>query len=207
MEISRSSFRLLEGEAFRVIAQGDVLFSENFVGKASSGAFHGFSLLRPEKIRPHYLKIEESKFETAGSNSFQVNRTSFEPKFVGVHIRENCSCELSEEFLRLEYLEDVRCWYEGGDYILMKDYKKGSCSIYGSYTTTIVIACVSAGLLVIVLAVLIVYFKRVYRCDKYGEKNDAKGTNKSLIVPDGRTYRETEIHVIVERADLLTTDL
>ena len=123
--------------------------------------------------------------------------------------------------------------FEGveGSPITFVDYESRSCALSSSILI-LVLAIVGLVLLLLISVCLIVWCCRKRRQDNrkswisvptsapdvVSKKNgvisrEARGTSApvdsriTMVVPDGRLYRETEFHVIVEKAEPLTTEL
>lgn len=155
----------------------------------------------------HFLTVDGNTFEQAEANSLQINTSSFIPKFSNTILHKKCECEGVELFLAQPYLQDLSC-SEGEIFIPMKDYKKEYCVTKMGYGLTILISCVVVVIVVALFVLFLWFFRKLYRSGQYGEKDSKKHQEEQkVIMPDGQTYRETEIMYIVERADLLTTDL
>ncbi|XP_063236453.1 uncharacterized protein LOC134538841 isoform X2 [Bacillus rossius redtenbacheri] len=105
-------------------------------------------------------------------------------------------------------------------YVRFQEYSNYHCG-YTTRNVYVFIAAIVAGLfgllLIVLLAILVWRRRRARRQKEWinvppGERDDAKKPTKDrpvgdrrlkMVVPDGRTYRETELHVIVERAEPL----
>lgn len=206
-EIMNLKIGVLEGDAFKVSTRGNVLFINNTIDTVELGAFKGFSSNRRDALRQPQLILDSNEISLATVGSFMVNHTSFAPKVTNLYLRVQCDCNFVGLLLTEDYLRDFNCILDES-YASGVIYNKEFCKGGITQATTIIIVCVCLIMSVLVAAILIIYYKKVYRSDKYDEKKKIDNVvTKSLIVPDGRTYRETEIHVIVERSDLLTTDL
>lgn len=205
-EVSGTKINHLDGEAFKVTTRGDVLFRNNKFNVINDGAFYAIDLNRDTSAIDATIFFDSNTFTQLTRDSLVVNE-HFRPKFSNLFINETCDCTKIEHNIKDdEFYSEIKCRHEN-EFVTIKEFKTNKCSIIQSYSTVIIILAVVITLAFIIGTVLAVYYRKVYLSKKYGsEKNNKKG-NLSMIVPDGRTYRETELHVIVERADLLTTDL
>ncbi|XP_034942186.1 uncharacterized protein [Chelonus insularis] len=123
------------------------------------------------------------------------------------------------------------CSDETRNIITFREFKQQSCTL-GNSTMLFLLLLIGLLLLLIIAIVLIVWCCRKHRGhgqkrwmsvpttapDVVSKKNGVIGRDGStsnapvdsritMVVPDGRLYRETEFHVIVEKAEPLTTEL
>ncbi|KAI4471279.1 sodium/chloride dependent transporter [Holotrichia oblita] len=204
-EVTDSNFDILEGEAFRVTTRGDVLFKDVHFNSSYSSVFLGISVNLAETSIRKTITFNTPVFESFDKDALRINTTSFDLRLVNVCIKMSCDCNsMNSVFMDIEQPEELYC-LEQESYINYVEFRSRSCILFASNATIIIAVGVALILIVIMGGVLWCFFKKAYRCDKYGGADKKK--KLSMIVPDGRTYRETELHVIVERTDLLTTDL
>lgn len=204
--VTNSNISILYGEAFKVTSRGLVLFRNNSFGTINDGVFQGI-VPKKDEFLPDESFIFDSN--TIGSLSrYSLDIPEFRAKFSNIYLNEACDCKVIDHKIKESaYYADIMCLHDAS-YMTLKYYKSNMCSVITNYYITIIVASVVTTLVVVVVAGLIFYYRMVYRRKKYGSKERMKNNgNLSLIVPDGRTYRETELHVIVEKTDLLTTDL
>lgn len=204
-EVTDSNFNILEGEAFRITTRGDVLFKDVHFNSSYSSAFLGISVNLAETSIRKTITFNTPVFESFDKDALAINSTSFDLRLVNVCIKMSCDCNsMDNVFMDIEQPEELYCLVQES-YMNYVEFRNKSCILFASNATIIITVGVALILLVIMGGVLWCFFKKAYRCDKYGGADKKK--KLSMIVPDGRTYRETELHVIVERTDLLTTDL
>lgn len=197
----------LEGEGFKISTRGTVLFKNNNFNQINYGGFKGISLKLDGVRKLEKLYFENNKFLHLTNEFLNVNESSFEVEVRKSFIVFECECTVIElEFKEKTFDNEIHCKYEK-DFVTLKDFKEYNCSVITAYSAVFIAICVILILLVIIGSILLFYFKKIRKSDKYGKKGEEGNKNISLIVPDGKTYKETELHVIVERADLLTTDL
>lgn len=204
--VINSKISNLDGEAFTVTVKGDVLFKNNNISTVSPGAFMKITTSKDLVINTAlFLTLDSNIFSYLWSNSLEAN--GLVSKFVNLKFNESCNCEifLSTYATYKDFFSEIKCM-DSDDFISVIDYKQNKCTILSGHTTMIVVICVICALLLITIILLSLYYHKVFKEGKYGKENVPQ-KNVSLIVPDGRTYRETEVHVILETADLLTTDL
>lgn len=205
-EVRNSRFNQLDGEAFRITMRGPVLFKDNVFNTTNDGAFRGIILPPEQALNEHTITFDGNTFNVVTRDSLIT--TSFIPKFLNIFLNESCDCKSINRVLKdSDFYDEVQCLAAENMPITVRDFEKNNCSIITSHGTLIIVVGVVLIVFIIVLSALVFYFKKVRNSDKYGKNNDNKNGKLSLIVPDGRTYRETEVHVIVEKANLLTTDL
>lgn len=204
--VRNTNISTLYGEAFKITSRGSVIFRNNSFGIVKDGAFHGITLKVDEIFNDNQFIFDSNKFSRLTRYSLDI--PGFNVKFSNIYISEPCDCNvLDHKIKEKSYYADILCIYED-NYVTLKYYKTNMCSVITNYYITIIVASIVLTLVIVVVAILVFYYKMVYRRKKYGSKERMRNNgNLSLIVPDGRTYRETELHVVVEKADLLTTDL
>lgn len=208
-EVEDCQIEELEGEGFKVMTRGSVSITNNTFNITNVGAFRGISLDIEEVPTEEVVLFSNNVFYDLTKGSLWINTTGFSSKFVNILINENCECEhISRVIEDSKYHEDFTCLFRDNEKITFKDYKHYNCSVFSSHYVIIIVLGIAAILFVVIFSGLMFYFKRTYGTKKDSVYlNDKDGKPLTLIMPDGRTYRETELHVVVERADLLTTDL
>lgn len=211
VEITRTEIDMIEGDGFKITTRGNVLFQDDVFNEVHYGSFKGLSVNIYELHRKERVYFVNNKFLKLTNEFLNLNDSSFVPDISKINVTFVCDCKTIDlVFKDKTYYGEINCVYDGANnFINLKEYKEGGCSIIASNVTVIVIVSVVLVLLVIISSILWFYYKKIYRSDRYGgdKKGEDRHKNISLIVPDGKTYKETELHVIVERADLLTTDL
>lgn len=196
----------LEGEAFLVATTGDVLIRNNVFNVVHNNAFKGISLNTNEVTSSRTITFDSNTFSSLDRRSLEV-QPNFEALLTNLNLNQSCDCDnIVKTIKQSEFSSDIRCLDGDSQYVTIRDFKSANCSILAGYYTIVIVVCVLILALAIIGTVFYVYYRLVYRKQKYGCEKGGKPP-LSLIVPDGRTYRETELHVIVEKADLLTTDL
>lgn len=204
--VTNTEVQQLEGEAFLLTTTGDVLFKENVFNNVQGHAFRGISLNTNEVSSARTITFDSNTFGTLDPHSLDV-KPQFQARVSNLNLNQTCECENIVDNLRQsEFYNEIRCLNSEGQYMTVRDFKSQNCSVLSGYYTIMIVVCVLILVISIVVISFYVYYVLVYKRQKYGCKKGGKPP-MSLIVPDGRTYRETELHVIVEKADLLTTDL
>lgn len=206
-EVRDSRFEQLDGEAFKVTTSGSVNFKNNVFNVTNDGAFRGISVTREESLNEHLITFDSNTFYVLTRDSLATRDLT--PRFVNIFLRSECDCKtISSVFKNTEFYDEIQCLSpRDREPVTVRNFENYECSIITSHATLIIVIGVILILIILVATALVVYFKKVHNSDKYGRNKENKHGKLSLIVPDGKTYRETEVHVIVEKANLLTTDL
>ncbi|KAF2887866.1 hypothetical protein ILUMI_18307 [Ignelater luminosus] len=206
-EIMNSELNVLEGEGFKVMTRGSVKIENNVFNTTYGGAFVGISLDKEKVYTKEEILFNFDTFNYLERKSLEINSTSFSAKYSNIFINQECTCQFTNyEMEDNKDHEEFQCLFEDNKRITLKEFKENHCSVLSGYSTIIIVLGVVLILFIIIFSGLLFYFKRVYK-NQQEYLTDKNGKPISVIMPDGRTYRETELHVVVERADLLTTDL
>lgn len=214
-DISSSTFQNLQSESFLIRTRGPISIKNNLFNHLNDKSFSGLSYVKEHRAQVN----QELLFDQNVINSFNVNnglsfnRTSFTPKYGTIILNKTCSCvEIQIIVTNNEIKEYIYCVIDQKTFTTQRamDFKTGTCDS-GTKTWIILVAVFSVLLVVlIIVAIVVVILYRKYKRRKqkeYVNRGRTKTGSVGLIVPDGRTYRETEVHVILEKAELLTTDL
>lgn len=200
--VSNTQIEQLEGEAFWINTNGDAIFKNNVFKTVQGGAFNGIQTSGTGRM----ITFESNTFTTLETRSLKV-QPGFQARVVNLNLNQTCDCNDIVNNLRdASFYNEIFCLDSENQYVSVREYKVGSCSIFTGYYTMIISICVVILVMAIVAVSFYMYYRLVYLSQRYGCEKNGKAP-MSLIVPDGRTYKETELHVVVERADLLTTDL
>lgn len=210
IEIFNSYFDEVEGESFKLTTKGvRVQIKNNAFNKMGANSFGGVATTNePRLVRPE-LQFINNTIMTIQKDSLSFNRTSFNLKFDLIIINSTCSCtEIDMWLSNLGYLSEAYCLVNsGGKFapLSIKLFQVKSCMTTSSSWLIILLSIILVLVVIVVLVVVYVCWKRKKAIKERSEQT--KNGQVGLIVPDGRTYRETELHVIVEKAELLTTEL
>lgn len=215
VEISNSRFGTLHSESFKIRTRGAVTIKNNVFQNLNENAFIGLSYIKEHRAMINQDAIFDYNTinELSSKPSLSWNRTSFNPKYGLIIVNKTCDCLSVDIWINNnEWKEHIHCVVDSRKFTTKKalDFKASSCD-KNSSTWIILVSVFSVLLLVlIIVAVVIVLLYQRYKRNKLKEYVN-RGRNKTgsvgMVVPDGRTYRETEVHVIVEKAELLTTEL
>lgn len=212
-DILNNKIDIVEGGAFRLYTRGGVTVKNNEFKQVHEYAFKEISVELNQVTGRQFVEFTNNTITEFHKDSLSVNATSFDAKYSDITLKMNCDCaDINRLFSRNDLLPYFSCSYNSdSDSRTLSEFKKYKCTVLASHSNLFIILGVTGIVLVLVIIALVLYFKRVHRCGSYGggDATGSVGKEKSLglIVPDGRTYRETELHVFVERTDLLTTDL
>ncbi|XP_041987795.1 uncharacterized protein LOC121739402 [Aricia agestis] len=199
--VESNSIDTLDGDGFHMSARGPITFRNNTVMTVRNGAFLGFtadvevvSLMGRQE-----LLIDNNTITTLSPSSLTYNKTSLLLRLDGLNLNMTCTCQLADEWRGMlsEQGGIINCWYElEGHYVSIPTYLDTRC---GAFKNTFWIFVVVGVFVIAVAAAIAVYF--ILR------RENEKKKKLQIVMPDGKTYRETEFHIVVERAELLTTDL
>ncbi|GBP09620.1 hypothetical protein EVAR_66733_1 [Eumeta japonica] len=189
-----------EGDAFHIATRGPVTFRNNTVFTLGKGSLLGFSVERD--IISNYglqeLSMDNNTITDLGPLSLLHNRTTFMLRVDSLNLNASCSCELFEEWEELITQQGaINCWYTlEVRFVSIRSYVENKCGPI-QQNLWIIISVVGILLLIILIAIFIVIV----------QKRRKEKRKLPIVMPDGKTYKETVIETIVERAELLTTDL
>ncbi|XP_045530943.1 uncharacterized protein LOC123718471 [Pieris brassicae] len=191
----------IEGDCFHMVSRGPITFRNNSVTALNKGALLGFSVQREviAVMGRQELLIDNNTITNLTPAALMYNQTDLTLRVDGLNLNNSCTCELAEEWHDVYNKQGgiINCWYDlEGYFISLPTFVSIRC---GTFKQTFWIF-VAVGVLFIVLAAGIAIFFIV-------KKENEKKKKLQIVLPDGKTYKETEFHVIVERAELLTTDL
>ena len=199
--IESNIIETLEGDSFHVTSRGPITFRNNTVTSISKGAFLGFSVDTEilSVVGRQEILIDNNTMTSVNPFSLLYNETSLSLRIDGLNLNTQCSCQLAEEWqVVLSHQKGIiNCWYQlEAHYMSLPTFVNSRC---GSFKQTFWIFVVVGVLIVILIAVVVIFF--IVR------RENEKKKKMNVVMPDGKTYRETEFHIVVERAELITTDL
>ncbi|XP_030030132.2 uncharacterized protein LOC115447272 isoform X2 [Manduca sexta] len=199
--IENNNIVTLEGDAFHMVTRGPITFRNNSVTNLSKGAFFGITvdLEISSVMGPQELLIDNNTVTHLTPSSLIFNHTRLTQRIDGLNLNVSCTCELTEEWRELmkSQVGTINCWYElNNHYVSLPTYMDSRC---GAFKQNFWIFVVIGVVLALICVAIIIFF--VVR------RENEKKKKVQIVMPDGKTYRETEFHIVVERAELLTTDL
>ncbi|XP_038216345.1 uncharacterized protein LOC119835529 [Zerene cesonia] len=199
--IENNDIDVIEGDSFHMVSRGPITFRNNTVLTLRKGAFLGLTVDSEifAVMARQELLIDNNTITNLSPPSLLFNHTTLTLRVDGLNLNATCTCELAEEWREVYNTQGsiINCWYDlEGYYISLPTFVSIRCGRFKQNFWIFVLV----GILVVLLASAIAIFFIVKR-------DNEKKKKLQIVLPDGKTYRETEFHVIVERAELLTTDL
>lgn len=199
--IESNIIQSLDGDAFHISTKGPITFRNNTVNKISKGAFLGFTVHVEtlSVLGRQELLIDNNTMSSVTPASLLYNEPTLTLRVDGLNLNTKCTCALAEEWREVLSHQRgiINCWYElETHYISLPTFVDSRC---GAFKQTFWIFVVVGVLLVLLVAVIVIFF--------IVKRENEKKKKMQVVMPDGKTYRETEFHIVVERAELLTTDL
>ncbi|KAJ8737324.1 hypothetical protein PYW07_000595 [Mythimna separata] len=199
--IESNNIETLESDGFHIVTRGPITFRNNTVTNLRKGAFFGFTvdLEIASVMGPQELLIDNNTVTNLTPASLMYNRTRLTLRVDGLNLNTSCACELADNWREVlkEQGGTVTCWYElEGYFVSLPTYVDSRC---GPFKHNFWIFVVIGVIIMLVLAAIAIFF--IVR------RENEKKKKVQIVMPDGKTYRETEFHIVVERAELLTTDL
>lgn len=199
--IESNIIETLEGDSFHITSKGPITFRNNTVTSVSKGAFLGLAVDAEilSVLGRQEILIDNNTMTSVNPFSLLYNETSLSLRIDGLNLNTQCSCQLAEEWqVVLSHQKGIiNCWYQlEAHYMSLPTFVNSRC---GSFKETFWIFVVVGVLIVIMIAVILIFF--IVR------RENEKKKKMNVVMPDGKTYRETEFHIVVERAELITTDL
>lgn len=199
--IESNNIETMEGDGFHMVTRGPITFRNNTVTNLRKGAFFGFTvdLEIASVMGPQELLIDNNTVTNLTPSSLMYNRTRLTLRVYGLNLNTSCACEIAENWREVlkEQGGTIMCWYElEGYFVSLPTYVDSRC---GPFKQTFWIFVVIGVIIVLALAAIAIFF--IVR------RENEKKKKMQIVMPDGKTYRETEFHIVVERAELLTTDL
>ncbi|KAM3968890.1 uncharacterized protein ACR2FA_001844 isoform 1-T2 [Aphomia sociella] len=199
--IENNVINTLEGDGFHIVTRGPITFRNNTVNTVAKGSFHGFSVDWEivSLMGRQELLIDNNTLGDIVPSALIYNSTTLTLRIDGLNLNQSCTCELAEEWRDIMSAQGgtFACWYSLENYyISLQSYVVSRC---GEFKQTFWIYVVIGIVLVAVVAAIVIIM--IVR-----RENEKKKKKVQIVMPDGKTYRETEVHIIVERAELLSTD-
>ncbi|CAH2036095.1 unnamed protein product, partial [Iphiclides podalirius] len=191
----------VDGDAFRLTSRGPITFRNNTINALRKGAVFGFAVEADvvATLGRQELLLDNNTVTYLTPSSLLYNRTALTLRVDGLNINVTCDCELAERWRQVAKEQGgiISCWYAlEGHYMSLPTYVDSRC---GSFKQNFWIYVVVGLLMVAVAAAVAIFF--------IVKRDNEKKKKLQIVMPDGKTYRETEFHIVVERAELLTTDL
>ncbi|XP_045784563.1 uncharacterized protein LOC123880470 [Maniola jurtina] len=191
----------LNADSFRITSRGPVTFRNNTVTTVGKGAFLGFTVDKDTiaSMGRQELLIDNNTMTTVSPTSLSYNQSTLTLRIDGLNLNERCTCEFAEVWREMLSSQGgiINCWYDlEGHFVSIPTFIDSRC---GAFKQTFWIFVVVGIVLVLLIAGIVIFF--------IVKRENEKKKKLQIVMPDGKTYRETEFHIVVERAELLTTNL
>lgn len=199
--IENNVINTLDGDGFRLTSRGPITFRNNTVTTLQKGAFFGFGVDSDvvSKLGRQELLLDNNTVTHLAPSSLIHNRTTVTMRVDGLNINVTCDCELAEQWREVTKEQGgiISCWYVlENHYMSLPTYVDSRCgSFKQNFWIYVVVGVIAVGIAAAVAIFFIV------------KRDNEKKKKLQIVMPDGKTYRETEFHIVVERAELFTTDL
>lgn len=223
-KLTSCRFAQIEENAFRVHTRGPVFIHDNIFSSLETGAFSGITLERTylaENGRQEFMFQNNtiSNFENA---SLLLNTSSFDPKIDLIILDRECLCAdintwvtqlvsyKTEQTDSLTRIESVTYCNHNKKQILVKHFQTQYCTPNSPNVYIIIfIICSFLFMFSVIFYISCRYRQKRKRYINVPTSPTKKGLENSsghniMVVPEGRTYKETELHVIVEQAEPIT---
>lgn len=199
--IENNNIETVEGDAFHIVTRGPITFRNNTVTNLKKGALLGFTVeLEVASVSgAQELLIDNNTITNLNPSSLMYNRTRLNRRVDGLNIDVPCSCELADEWRKALKDEggNIACWYELERYFVsLPTYTDSRCGPFKQNFWIFVVIGIVLALTLVAIAIFFIV-----------RHENEKKKKVQIVMPDGKTYRETELHIVVERAELLTTEL
>ncbi|XP_013147218.1 PREDICTED: uncharacterized protein LOC106110077 [Papilio polytes] len=199
--IESNKIDTMDGDGFHLVSQGPITFRNNTVNTLRKGALFGLSVDLDvlSTFGRQELLLDNNTVTDLMPSSLIFNRSSLTLRVDGLNINVTCSCQLAEQWREVlkEQGGTITCWYElENHFVSFPTYINSRCGVFKQNFWIYVVV----GVILVMIAAAIAIFFIV-------RHENEKKKKLQIVMPDGKTYRETEFHIVVERAELLTTDL
>uniref|UniRef100_A0A224XB66 Putative conserved plasma membrane protein n=1 Tax=Panstrongylus lignarius TaxID=156445 RepID=A0A224XB66_9HEMI len=216
----------LEGEAFRVVTRGPVFIDDNVLPRVSYGAFAGITLDSRylSWSGPQDLLFENNTLQLFADYALSFNTTGFVPKIDRIVLDKPCTCndiklwtdrlvKYSDGSRPVDLTRLMWCTKDARKNIdsVVSDFQRRHCAHTVAQVYWIVSVLIITLIVLIALCSLGFYlFRRHARRYMNVPTNDSAQNrlsvhsthnNHVVIIPESKTYRETELHIIEERLE------
>ncbi|KAG7313377.1 hypothetical protein JYU34_000492 [Plutella xylostella] len=199
--IESNVIEALEGDGFHISTRGPITFRNNTVASMHKGAFLGISVEAQvtSTFGVQELVLDNNTVSDLSPASLAYNGSGVSLRVDGLNLAAECSCGLAARWREVTARHGgaLACWYQlQGHYVSLPTYVDSRCGAFKQNFWIFIIVGVVLAVLVAVVVVFIIV-----------RRENEKKKKVQIVLPDGKTYRETEFHIVVERAELLNTDL
>lgn len=192
-----------DAEAFGLNANGRIIIERNHFSRIDHSAFLGIHVGEKTKHLPMEIQFLSNTIETTDVPiRFDIDRNLF-LRVLDLKFTKKIDCNEAEQLKQnsfLPYYAELIYFRLGTDdgYSSLSNIWRSKCSITNAYFTVIVLVAV-----VLALILVIVFVSIFYRC--LSKRQPIRPV--PMVIPDGKTYRETQIVMQIEHAGLLKTNL
>lgn len=217
----------IDTAAFHIHMRGAVSIHDNNFCSLGTGAFSGFTVERRylQESGRQELSFENNTLSSFDPSPLIFNTSGFDPRIYKITINHPCSCPETtiwlSELIFYSPESNVRSTPPGvagiiycqhtAKMISIQNFQKLYC---GSKVTSVyvIIVLVIGTMVTVSIVGIIIFFGYRKTAKRYinvptspsAKKLADPGKGHMMVVPEGRTYRETELHVIVEHAEPIT---
>jgi hypothetical protein len=220
--LMRSRVGHVEHQAFHIHTRGSVSITDNVFAHVEKGGFIGFTV---EKRYLQEAGKQEFIFENNTLVNFEsapliFNTTGLSPRLDWIVIDQPCSCQNADywvsdlvyfssdprESTAVAQVDVVMYCHNDKATANIKDFRRLYCN-FGDSNLVTTLAFISGSVLSLSLLLMLTYLAFKERAKRYVNVPNSPSpikqpnNNHTLVIPDGKTYRETELHVIVEHAE------
>lgn len=220
-QLTSCRFAQIDEHSFRVHTRGPVFIHDNVFSTLGTGAFSGITVERTyfaENGRQEFMFQNNtiSNFENA---SLLLDSSSFEPTIDWVILDRECLCAdinawllqlvsyKTEQMESLRRIESVTYCNHDTKQMRVKHFQTQYCTPNSPNVYIIIfIICSFLFMFGVIFYISCRYRQKRKRYINVPTSPKKKGMENStghniMVVPEGRTYKETELHVIVEQAE------
>lgn len=217
----KSTINHVEHEAFHVHTRGSVLIQDNMFFHLEKSAFVGITLEKRylQEFQKQDLVFENNTLMDFESAPLIFNTTGFNPRLDLIVICQVCSCQNAEYWTsELVYFSSDPQLVTPAPHVStvlycqnplsltnIRDFQRRFCHVQDS-SVLLTLAFISGAVVSVSILLMFIYCGFKERAKRYINVPNSPSPlklnkNQMLVIPDGKTYRETELHVIVEHAE------
>uniref|UniRef100_A0A1B6K264 LRRCT domain-containing protein n=1 Tax=Homalodisca liturata TaxID=320908 RepID=A0A1B6K264_9HEMI len=221
----RSRVDHADHHAFRVHTRGPVFLLDNVFTHLEKAAFAGFTVERRFLLEfgKQELIFENNTLVNFESAALLINTTGFSPRLDRIVINQHCSCP------NADYWTSDLVYFSSNPQVLtpapqvdtvlyccspkvdnVKEFQRIHCNEKDARKLFFVVLLALSAIVLLSSTGVVVYLGTGRKAKRYVNVPNSPSPVKQdkgghiLVIPDGKTYRETELHVIVEHAEPIT---
>ncbi|XP_054274020.1 uncharacterized protein LOC128993924 [Macrosteles quadrilineatus] len=218
----KSLVRHVEHQALHIHTRGPVTIMDNVFTHVEKGGFVGFTVERrflQEAGKQDFI-FENNTLVDFESAPLIFNTTGFTPRLDWIVVDQQCSCQNADYWTSdlvyfssdprvstaVPQVENVIYCHNLERATNVKDFRRLFCNIKDS-NILLTLAFISGSVISLSVILMLAYLGFKEKAKRYmnvpNSPSPVKQSNKNhmLVIPDGKTYRETELHVIVEHVE------